>query len=181
SYNEVNAALTTNGIGDQSASDMNDIFNMAMVLNPTESPYNADDITGYNVMVGGYDYWNPVAEVMLRSHNRQYKYLLANSTLKLNLTENLTTSATVGIKNNTEHRRFHRSAQHRISRLDGIDGFAAQDYRRFLDRTFEWTVNFNKRWDDHSINAVDRKSTRLNSSHVKISYAVFCLKKKNKI
>src|SRR5436309_4515496 len=27
----------------------------------------------------------------------------------------------------------------------------------------------------------DRKSTRLNSSHVKISYAVFCLKKKKKI
>src|SRR5690348_17817472 len=27
---------------------------------------------------------------------------------------------------------------------------------------------------------VDRKSTRLNSSHPSISYAVFCLKKKNK-
>src|SRR5438067_9945610 len=27
--------------------------------------------------------------------------------------------------------------------------------------------------------ALDRKSTRLNSSHVSISYAVFCLKKKN--
>src|SRR5690554_7566630 len=27
----------------------------------------------------------------------------------------------------------------------------------------------------------DRKSTRLNSSHVRISYAVFCLKKKKKI
>src|SRR5690349_5977564 len=27
---------------------------------------------------------------------------------------------------------------------------------------------------------LDRKSTRLNSSHVEISYAVFCLKKKNK-
>src|SRR3989442_11886851 len=27
--------------------------------------------------------------------------------------------------------------------------------------------------------AADRKSTRLNSSHVRISYAVFCLKKKN--
>src|SRR5690349_22334859 len=27
---------------------------------------------------------------------------------------------------------------------------------------------------------VDRKSTRLNSSHVEISYAVFCLKKKTK-
>src|SRR5256885_12845575 len=28
--------------------------------------------------------------------------------------------------------------------------------------------------------AEDRKSTRLNSSHLVISYAVFCLKKKNK-
>src|SRR2546426_7869743 len=31
---------------------------------------------------------------------------------------------------------------------------------------------------DH--NALDRKSTRLNSSHLVISYAVFCLKKKKK-
>src|SRR5690625_5606507 len=29
------------------------------------------------------------------------------------------------------------------------------------------------------VNIPDRKSTRLNSSHVAISYAVFCLKKKN--
>src|SRR3989442_10481507 len=29
--------------------------------------------------------------------------------------------------------------------------------------------------------AGDRKSTRLNSSHVRISYAVFCLKKKKKL
>src|SRR2546430_3289349 len=31
-----------------------------------------------------------------------------------------------------------------------------------------------------SSTSVDRKSTRLNSSHSQISYAVFCLKKKNK-
>src|SRR2546426_6299025 len=29
------------------------------------------------------------------------------------------------------------------------------------------------------LTAIDRKSTRLNSSHLVISYAVFCLKKKN--
>src|SRR2546430_11478688 len=29
--------------------------------------------------------------------------------------------------------------------------------------------------------AIDRKSTRLNSSHSQISYAVFCLKKKNQV
>src|SRR5690606_40671363 len=32
----------------------------------------------------------------------------------------------------------------------------------------------------HAKAGIDRKSTRLNSSHVKISYAVFCLKKKKK-
>src|SRR5690554_7519344 len=31
-----------------------------------------------------------------------------------------------------------------------------------------------------AFNVKDRKSTRLNSSHVRISYAVFCLKKKKK-
>src|SRR5690554_7777081 len=34
-----------------------------------------------------------------------------------------------------------------------------------------WARNLKKSWPD-------RKSTRLNSSHVRISYAVFCLKKK---
>src|SRR5258707_12035914 len=32
--------------------------------------------------------------------------------------------------------------------------------------------------DEHDNNHRDRKSTRLNSSHANISYAVFCLKKK---
>src|SRR5436305_7724303 len=34
---------------------------------------------------------------------------------------------------------------------------------------------------EHTRARGDRKSTRLNSSHVRISYAVFCLKKKNKL
>src|SRR5436309_14419366 len=38
------------------------------------------------------------------------------------------------------------------------------------DRERSWPPGFDQ----------DRKSTRLNSSHVKISYAVFCLKKKKK-
>src|SRR5687768_18129413 len=38
------------------------------------------------------------------------------------------------------------------------------------------------RWEEEVLQlAGDRKSTRLNSSHGYISYAVFCLKKKNKI
>src|SRR5690606_39724244 len=38
----------------------------------------------------------------------------------------------------------------------------------------------NKLLVEHTLTHLDRKSTRLNSSHVKISYAVFCLKKKKK-
>src|SRR5690606_42105549 len=44
-----------------------------------------------------------------------------------------------------------------------------------------WAVSFGG-GRDHGLGSalamLDRKSTRLNSSHVKISYAVFCLKKK---
>src|SRR5690348_17778003 len=48
------------------------------------------------------------------------------------------------------------------------------------------SVHLNERLEDISLlfsrNAdADRKSTRLNSSHPSISYAVFCLKKKKKI
>src|SRR3712207_8154837 len=41
---------------------------------------------------------------------------------------------------------------------------------------------FKKRMDEQTARReIDRKSTRLNSSHANISYAVFCLKKKKKI
>src|SRR5258708_27288616 len=50
---------------------------------------------------------------------------------------------------------------------------------------YAWTIQrvdcWNLVWKKYSRGApVDRKSTRLNSSHQIISYAVFCLKKKKK-
>src|SRR3712207_7479742 len=46
--------------------------------------------------------------------------------------------------------------------------------RSWLPRTGEW-----RRWHEQRGKvSQDRKSTRLNSSHANISYAVFCLKKK---
>src|SRR2546426_7821732 len=52
--------------------------------------------------------------------------------------------------------------------------------RNFLPERFppSWTGARTSRKEE---NARDRKSTRLNSSHLVISYAVFCLKKKKKI
>src|SRR2546430_6644635 len=40
-------------------------------------------------------------------------------------------------------------------------------------------VNYSGSDTSIGVNSADRKSTRLNSSHSQISYAVFCLKKKN--
>src|SRR5437667_9338140 len=43
-----------------------------------------------------------------------------------------------------------------------------------------WSVARRYRCTEGETPSADRKSTRLNSSHITISYAVFCLKKKKK-
>src|SRR5256885_9407723 len=58
--------------------------------------------------------------------------------------------------------------------LQGLTGIAAYDGKE------GWQVQpFQGRKEPEHSSAEDRKSTRLNSSHLVISYAVFCLKKKN--
>src|SRR5438067_2607874 len=47
----------------------------------------------------------------------------------------------------------------------------AAEWRQRLPQAIDFYLSVN-------LSAADRKSTRLNSSHVSISYAVFCLKKK---
>src|SRR5688572_31351362 len=49
---------------------------------------------------------------------------------------------------------------------------AGQGLLDFTDILIEYAADYQK-------TRTDRKSTRLNSSHSQISYAVFCLKKKN--
>lgn len=143
SYIQANATFSDNGI-----------FNMALTMNPTETPYNANDVTGYNIPLGGFDYFNPIAEVKLRKDLGQYKNLLASSTLRINITKNLFASGMIALKNDTEHKNFYRSSQHRISRNGNIDGNASQSYSRWDDRTLELTLNYNKNIGHHQINAV---------------------------
>src|SRR3712207_8182072 len=49
-----------------------------------------------------------------------------------------------------------------------------------LDRGLRVRCRLARRAADRRARRSDRKSTRLNSSHANISYAVFCLKKKKK-
>src|SRR5256885_6999972 len=51
----------------------------------------------------------------------------------------------------------------------------------FWGTIYAWGVGYGLALTIDGVSIVrDRKSTRLNSSHLVISYAVFCLKKKNK-
>src|SRR5215510_15732020 len=59
--------------------------------------------------------------------------------------------------------------------------FRSRDERRRPQRLAGLGARLGRRRVDRvRVRARDRKSTRLNSSHVAISYAVFCLKKKKK-
>src|SRR5439155_21177278 len=72
----------------------------------------------------------------------------------------------------------------------GVDhGHLQHDPRQQRARRRNWQTVVSRRvvWTQRSngtrlfVRDSDRKSTRLNSSHVAISYAVFCLKKKKRI
>src|SRR2546430_11912784 len=67
--------------------------------------------------------------------------------------------------------RSYRVIQECLTDIFGRSGSSRVKIRLFVDQEL-LTLEVN---DDGR----DRKSTRLNSSHSQISYAVFCLKKKN--
>src|SRR5699024_12777032 len=67
-----------------------------------------------------------------------------------------------------DHCHLHSFPTRRSSDLSGSGCFSWEACRSDVQEA-------NSR---HTANNTDRKSTRLNSSHVSMSYAVFCLKKK---
>src|SRR5690606_25918456 len=73
----------------------------------------------------------------------------------------------------------------RIAEPDGNDGWKVNEWLKKAVLLYFRTQDMElveadpaPYWDKVPARFADRKSTRLNSSHVKISYAVFCLKKK---
>src|SRR5690242_7346871 len=86
--------------------------------------------------------------------------------------------------------RNHQSQSMRLSTLDAFQDVAVCLHPAALvhddDSDHHQPQNGQRRFDGGRCNGdkpqrqEDRKSTRLNSSHMSISYAVFCLKKKKK-
>src|SRR5437773_4121783 len=78
--------------------------------------------------------------------------------------------------------RRHFSAEDKIRIV--LEGLRGENSVAELCRREGIVQNLYYRWSKEFLEAgkkrLDRKSTRLNSSHITISYAVFCLKKKKK-
>src|SRR5690554_67276 len=117
----------------------------------------------------------------------------SSSLLRLNLIlNNLVHSIQNIIQGNTILHPYHKDKDGSLEKFDYIVSnppfkLDFSDYRDDLDskenneRFFAGIPNVpNKAKEKMAIYSLDRKSTRLNSSHVRISYAVFCLKKKNR-
>src|SRR5437763_12785135 len=77
---------------------------------------------------------------------------------------------------------LNRAAINKIISLIGeLEFTLKKPFNRFLDTVAADAVDLNLEYIRRvSLYRRDRKSTRLNSSHRCISYAVFCLKKKKK-
>src|SRR5207253_6311075 len=75
---------------------------------------------------------------------------------------------------------LHTNAPPRLTRRRSWDGTSSRAGSMLSAPAWEKPPSKNSSQGRSTWNPPDRKSTRLNSSHVAISYAVFCLKKKKK-
>src|SRR5688572_32555859 len=79
------------------------------------------------------------------------------------------------LENGSSCSRGQNGPTERVSEGDSLSKVRSTD--QLAIRRFSGSA---QREGRHLSNRKDRKSTRLNSSHSQISYAVFCLKKKSK-
>lgn len=129
-------------------------FNMALKLNPTISPYDSSSDTGYNVWKGGFDDYNPVADIMLKQCDVRDKWFTGDVTAKLNILPFLSAQATVGYQDRAWNYTKYTSAYHKESLDNGYQGMAYQGSEHQGDLSFETTVNFSRKFGRHDVGAV---------------------------
>jgi TonB-linked SusC/RagA family outer membrane protein len=120
----------------------NSVFYEAIRRNPTIPIYTADG--GFYEDYGGYEDWNPVARSHQRTRQREYKNLLGSFKATYEILPGLKTSAFVALENNDEYRDEFYSRLEYTSIKEGTSGRVEKEYRKWKNRTFEWTADYNK-------------------------------------
>ena len=129
-------------------------FNQAIKLNPTISPYSDQNESGYNVLTGGNDTYNPVADVMLKQNNRTDSWLSADASIKINLPYDIDLQATVGWQNKTQQGTTYYDSHHKNCVDNGYHGRASHSFNKATDITTEATASWTGLFDEHKISAV---------------------------
>lgn len=133
----------------------NSNYNMALKLNPTLSPYDETNPTGYNVWTGLWEFYNPLADTELKQNDGKDKWLLADATFKFRITPDLSVQATAGYQKQTYRQVSYTSAFH----MESIEnsnrrGNAYQGYSEQAQVSLEAYANYNKVFGDHNLAAV---------------------------
>ena len=130
-------------------------FNMAMKMNPTEPIYDPQSSSGYNVITGGGDYYNPLADIMLKQRDKIDKWLLADASIKLNLPLGFSGNVTMGWQDRQMQATYYTSSLHKASIDANRNGEAYHEFSKTIDVSIEPTVNFDRTFaENHTVNAV---------------------------
>lgn len=129
-------------------------FNQAIRLNPTLSPYSDANESGYNVLTGSKDVFNPVADVMLKEMERTESWLSADASLKINLPHDIDLQATVGWQNKTRQGMTYLDSHHKDCIDYGYHGYGAHSFDKNVDLTTEATASWTGMIKEHKISAV---------------------------
>lgn len=130
-------------------------FNMALKMNPTEAIYDPQSLSGYNVITGGSDYYNPVADIMLKKADKIDKWMLVDASVRLNLPLGFSGNVTMGWQDRQMQGTYYTSSLHKSSIDNQRNGAASHEFSKTIDLSIEPTVNFDRTFaKDHTVNAV---------------------------
>lgn len=142
-YTDINCTNVDNGMFEQAAS-----------LNPTYPVYDPASESGYYMILNQPYFRNPVAEVKLRENKYSSSLLLANVSLKLNITDHWSVMAQAAYKHVKSKSTNFTSKLHRESIEGHYNGSASHSFSQAMDKMLDVTTNYDRRFNRHSINAV---------------------------
>ncbi len=129
----------------------------ATTMNPTIPVMDPDDPTSYNVNKygAGSDWYNPVADVMLRSNNGKDQWLLGTFTLKANIWDGLNINASANVDRRQWYNVKYEDAKHLNSLTNGRNGYAYHYFSKTNNVSYDAYLSYLKEFGENREHRVD--------------------------
>lgn len=126
---------------------------MGLKLNPTIPVYDSESQSGYNIITGGWEEFNPVADIKLKKLQGRDRWTKADATFKLNLLSELSWQTTIGYETRDYREDRYISAFHKESLDNNRRGQSKLYYDRTNEQSVESYLSYIKTFGKHDINA----------------------------